>query len=122
MPIVDVEVVCQSEAEFNQFSAAALANALGVVFGSPPGATWVKLRFLGGSRYAENQVSLEGTDLPAFVSVLHAHVPQGEALAAEAKAITNAVALCLGRARDRVHVRYEPSAVGRQVFGGNVVR
>ena len=122
MPIVDVEVVCQSEAEFNQLSASALANALGLVFGSQPGTAWVKLRFLGCTGYAENQATLEGSELPAFVSVLHAHVPQGEALATEAKAITNAVALCLGRARERVHVRYEPSAVGRQAFGGNVVR
>ena len=122
MPIVDVEVVCPSEAEFNQLSAAALANALGLVFGSQPGTAWVKLRFLGGTGYAENQVTLGGSELPAFVSVLHAHLPQGEALATEAKAITNAVALCLGRAPERVHVRYEPSAVGRQAFGGNVVR
>jgi len=122
MPIVEVEVVCHGEAEFNRLSAAALANALGRVFGVQPGTSWVKLRFLGEGGYAENESTLEPSELPAFVSVLHARVPQGEALATEARAITNAVALCLGRAPERVHVRYEPSAAGRQAFGGNVVR
>jgi hypothetical protein len=122
MPILDIEVVCESQAEFNQLSAAALANALGRVFGSPPGTTWLKLRFLDCTAYAENQDTLEASRLPAFVSVLHARAPQGEALASEARAVTNAVALCLGRAPERIHVRYEPSAAGRQAFGGDVVR
>ena len=122
MPIVEVEVVCHAEAEFNRFSATALADALGQVFGSQLGAVWVKLRFLGVSRYAESKSTLEPSELPTFVSVLHARAPQGEELAAEAKAVTNAVALCLGRPAERVHVRYEPSAVGRQAFGGNVLR
>ena len=121
MPIVDVEIVCQSEAEFNRLSAAALANALGRTFRSQPGTTWVKLRFLGSTSYAENESAVGGSELPVFVSVLHARVPQGDVLATEAKAVTHAVALCLGRAPERVHVRYEPSAIGRQAFGGNLV-
>ena len=55
MPIVEVDVVCQSEAEFGRFSAAALASSLGRVFGSPPGTTWVKLRQLAEGNYAENE-------------------------------------------------------------------
>ena len=104
MPIVEVEVVCHTEAEFKQLSATALANALGRVFGSRPGTAWVKLRFLGESSYAENESTLEASDLPAFVSVLHARVPQGEALATEVMAITDAVAQCLGP-RPRAHTR-----------------
>lgn len=122
MPIVEVEVVCRSEAEFGHVSAAAIANALGRVFGSPPGNTWVKVRQLSDANYAENESVLAGTELPAFVSVLHARVPQGEALTSEASAITNAIAACLGRMPERVHVRYEPSGVGRQAFGGTLVR
>jgi predicted HD phosphohydrolase len=81
----------------------------------------VKLRFLGSASYAENELVVGASEMPAFVSVLHAHLPQGDALAAEAEAITNAVAACLGRDAGRVHVRYEPSAAGRQAFGGNFV-
>jgi phenylpyruvate tautomerase PptA (4-oxalocrotonate tautomerase family) len=121
MPIVEVEVVCDSEAEFQQYSAAALASALGGALGSHPGTVWVRLRLLSAANYAENESTVGSSELPAFVSVLHARVPQGEALAAEAKAITNTVAVFLGRAPDRVHVRYEPSAAGRQAFGGNLV-
>ena len=122
MPIVEIEVVCHTEADFSQFSAAALASALGRAFGSQPGTAWVKLRLLSSVNYAENESTVGGSELPAFVSVLHARVPQGEALATETKAVTNAVALCLSRPPERVHVRYEPSALGRQAFGGNLVR
>ena len=122
MPIVEVEVVCQSEAEFGQISAQALADALGQSFGGEPGTTWVKVRSLGATAYAENESAVQSPELPVFVSVLHARSPQAEALAVEAKAVTLAVAQCLGRVPERVHVRYEPSAVGRQAFGGIVVR
>jgi hypothetical protein len=122
MPIVEVEVVCGSEAEFGKIAAQPLADALGRSFSSAPGHTWVKLRYLHRTKYAENESTVHDAELPAFVSVLHAHVPQGEALAAEAKAITLAVAQGLGRAADRVHVRYEPPAAGRQAFGGTMVR
>jgi phenylpyruvate tautomerase PptA (4-oxalocrotonate tautomerase family) len=121
MPIADVEVVCQSEAEFNRFSAASLASALGRVFGSAPGTTWVKLRLLPRTHYAENESALGDAELPAFVSLLHAHMPQGKALLTEVEAVTRAVAHCLGRPPARVHVRYEPSAAGRQAFGGSLV-
>lgn len=122
MPVVDVEVVCQSEAEFGQLSAQVLATALGRVFGSRPGTVWVRLRSLDSASYAENEAAVGGHELPAFVSVLHARLPQGDALAIETKAITDAVASCLGRDSERIHVRYEPSAAGRQAFGGVLVR
>ena len=43
MPIVDVELVCESEGEFNAVSPRAIADAVGKVFGSPPGRTWARL-------------------------------------------------------------------------------
>ena len=122
MPIVDIELVCDSKAEFATASARALADAIGQVLGSEPGHTWVRLRFLASNAYAENQATVEGADLPAFVTVLHAHPPNGEALATEAMALTLAVAQCLARATDRVHVQYAPAAAGRQAFGGTLVR
>jgi hypothetical protein len=122
VPIVEVEVICQSEAEFAVLSAQSLADALGQVFGIAPGHTWVKLLLLSSHQYAESETVVQATELPVFVSILHAHLPQDELLAAEAKTITLAVAQCLGRAPDRVHVQYAPAAAGRQAFGGTVVR
>ena len=122
MPIIDIELVCESEAEFARVSARALADALGQTLGSEPGHTWVRLRFLASAAYAENQATLEGADLPAFVTVLHAHPPIGEALATEAMALTLAVAQCLARRPGRIHVQYAPAALGRQAFGGMLVR
>ena len=121
MPIVDIEVVCQTEAQFCGIGARLLADSVGKAIGSAPGRTWVKLRFLSSAGYAENEAVVPGSELPTFVSILHAHLPQGEALAAEAQAVTLAVASCLGRAPEFVHVRYEASAAGRQAFGGTIV-
>ena len=120
MPIVDIEVVCESEAEFAAASPRALADALGCVFGSGSGGTWVRLRHLNSAAYAENQSTLAGNELPAFVSVLQLHPSGGEALAAEIRAVTEVVAQCLARSPERVHVQYAPPAAGRQAFGGRL--
>ncbi len=122
MPIVDVELVCGCGAEFASVSARALADALGLVFASPPGHTWVRLRMLDGATYAENESTVETCGLPAFVTVLHAHPPTGKERLAEAVAITQAVARCVARAPERIHVEYAPPGAGRQAFGGNLVR
>ena len=122
MPIIDVELVCESEAEFARTSARALADAVGHALGTEPGHTWVRLRFLASAAYAENQATLESAEFPAFVTVLHAHPPIGEALVTEAMALTLAVAQCVVRAPERVHVQYAPAAAGRQAFGGKLVR
>ena len=122
MPIVDIELVCESEAEFATASARTLADAIGHALGSEPGHTWVRLRFLASDAYAENQATVQGADLPAFVTVLHAHPPIGEALAVEATALTAVIAQCLARAPGRVHLQYAPAAAGRQAFGGTPIR
>lgn len=121
MPIVDIELVCARESEITEVSAAELADALGQVFTSPPGHTWVRLRYLGSAAYAENQSVVGADELPVFVTVLHARLPEGEALAAEVRAITSVLANCLGRSTERVHVQYAPAAAGRQAFGGVLV-
>jgi phenylpyruvate tautomerase PptA (4-oxalocrotonate tautomerase family) len=119
MPIVDVELVCAGEADFEAVSARAVADALGAVFGSPPGGTWLRLHRLDAASYAENGVT--ESPRPAFVTVLHAVPPAGEALEAEVRAVTEAVARTTGRATDAVHVQYAPPALGRQAFGGVLV-
>ena len=121
MPIVDIELVCDSISETNSVSARAIADALGQVFGSPPGRTWIRLNFRSSSSYAENGVDVSPSELPAFVTVLKAHTPNGSALVAEVAAVTEAVARCINRSTERVHVQYSPSAAGRQAFGGHLV-
>jgi hypothetical protein len=74
----------------------------------------------GGSR-GEFSLRLEGADLPVFVTVLHAHPPIDEALVSEAMTLTLAVAQCLPRAPERVHVQYAPAATGMQAIGGRLV-
>ncbi len=121
MPILDIELVSASQAEFAKISPRELADALGKLFGTELGRTWVRLRFLRSDAYAENESTLAAHELPGFVTVLLAHVPVGDALNAQALAITQTVAQCVGRAVARVHVQYLPAAAGRQAFGGKLV-
>jgi phenylpyruvate tautomerase PptA (4-oxalocrotonate tautomerase family) len=121
MPIIDVEIVCVSVADSGAVSAHALADALGETFGSPPGRTWVRLHYLDSRAYAENAVELSASELPVFVTVLHAHPPEGAARETEAMAVTKVVANCIGCPPDRVHIQYAPPGAGRQAFGGTLV-
>ena len=122
MPIIDVELVASEGYDLSVPSVTTIADALGTVLGCPPGRTWVRLRVLSSSAYAENESSLSEDELPVFTTVLHARLPEGEALVAEVKAITAAIAHCLHRNPDRVHVQYAPAAAGRQAFGGKLVQ
>ena len=122
MPIVDIELVAVSESELSETSASSLADSLGKVFGSQPGRTWVRVRFLSSAAYAENECNASNDELPVFVTVLHAHLPEGDALTTEVQALTVTLASCLGRDPERVHVQYAPAAAGRQAFGGKMVQ
>ena len=121
MPIIDIELVCEAESDSSVVTARALAEALGQVFGSPPGRAWVRLHLLASGAYAENGVTVEASELPAFVTILHSHPPSGAVLVAEAAAVTDAVAKCISRRPERVHVQYAPAGAGRQAFGGRIV-
>lgn len=121
MPILDVELVCDSEAAFRCASAQAVADAAARVLQAAPGRVWVRLRWLPSTCYAENDVELSGEELPVFVTVLHARPPSGAALQTEVRALTHAIAAVLGRAPKRVHLGYEPAGAGRQAFGGEPV-
>ena len=91
------------------------------MFGSLPGHARVRLRVLPASQYAENGATLAPDELPVFVSVMHAWPPEDKALAGEVAALTQAIAICLARAPDRVHVQYTPPGAGRQAFGSRLV-
>ncbi len=124
MPVLQVEMV-DGPAEAPAGLAQALADAAGRVLDAPPGHTWVRLRRLPASGYAENGPAAAGTPAPAapvFVEVLQRAPPAGAALEAEVKALTAALAAVLARPADQVHVLYAPAAAGRQAFGGVLVR
>jgi phenylpyruvate tautomerase PptA (4-oxalocrotonate tautomerase family) len=115
VPILDVEVVGARE----EGLARRIADAAGAVFGTPPGRTWVKVRFLPRRDYAENGAALPHDVRPVLVRVLKADAP--EDLAAEVRALTAAVAAAAGRPPENVHLLYEPWGRGRVAFGGNLV-
>lgn len=121
MPIVDVEVVSRSGESERLPAASGLASALGRVFGTAPGRTWVRVRALDASCYAENDAPVSTSELPVFVTVLHAAPPTGATLQAEVAAVTQAVAACAAREPERVHVTYAAAGAGRQAFGGRLV-
>lgn len=122
MPIVDVEIVSRDAAPPPSIDLPALARALGRAFECPAHQTWLRLRRLPESCYAENGPPASDGSLPVFVTVLQAHTAHGEALADEVLEITQVVASAVGRPADRVHVLYAPPAAGRQAFGGRLVR
>ena len=121
MPIVDVLVVCKTPEQVHSVSAQALADSLGQVFESAPGHTWVRTHTIAAAAYAENGARLDDSELPAFVTVTHSHLPESEALAIEARAVTAAVAKCIGRPNELVHVQYASPGAGHQAFGGKLV-
>jgi phenylpyruvate tautomerase PptA (4-oxalocrotonate tautomerase family) len=121
VPILDVQIVGDLPAEIREGLAAHLADAAAEVLSSRPAGTWVKLQALPRADYAENGGGPEGAIEPVFVRVLLRAVPQGEALRAQAHALTQAIAAVCGRSPDDVHVLYEPAAAGRIAFGGRLV-
>jgi phenylpyruvate tautomerase PptA (4-oxalocrotonate tautomerase family) len=123
VPILDIERVLPDGAEAAPAGlAAALADATGRVFGSAPGRTWVRLRALPASAYAENGTTLSADALPVFVTVLLAQPPKCAALSDQVRALTDAVAQTLHVDATRVHVQVAPPGVGRQAFGGTLIR
>jgi len=120
MPIIDIEIVLRPGEAIQSHMAAELAAQLGQIFESPQGGTWIKIRGLIASQYAENgQVGEEV--YPVFVSVLKSRLPAPEDLQLEVKKLTAAVAQICGRPPENVHVLYEPEGQGRVAFGGKLV-
>lgn len=116
MPILDVEIV--GDGRFPKGLARLLADAAAVALASP-GRTWVRLRSLSVSAYAEDGGTEAGAR-PVFVTVLRAALPERDSLAAEAAALARAVAEVCGRPVENVHVLYDPPARGRIAFGGEL--
>ncbi len=116
MPILDVEIVGQVS---NQSGLAQrLADAAGQALNSKPHSTWVKLRFLESANYAENDATVEYQ--PVFVDLLLASPPKGAARRSQTTRLTEAIATVLNRPAQVVHITFQPSALGRISFGGEL--
>jgi len=121
VPIFDIRFVASDSTTAQSPSAQELADALGKALGSQPGQTWVLLHAHPAALYAENEVRLTEADYPVFVTVLLAHPPDARARLEQVRAITAAVASCMVRPEERIHVEYAPSGAGRLAFGGKLV-
>ena len=122
MPIVTVELVVETDRSVEPRLAQSIADAVGGALDSPPGQTWVRVHTLGRHEYAENARSVQPHQLPVFVTILKRQVPVGAQLHAEVEALTQAIALAVGRPASCVHVEYAPPAVNRLSFGGKLVQ
>ena len=122
MPIITVELVGESADVPERTLAQVLADSIGRALASPPGQTWVRLRWLARHDYAENDSSLSADQLPVFITIIKRKMPSPVELQAEVAAVTEAVAAAVGRASDQIHVEYAPPGAGRVSFGGKVVQ
>jgi phenylpyruvate tautomerase PptA (4-oxalocrotonate tautomerase family) len=121
MPIVEIEVVGGPDDPLPPSLAQGVADAAGPIFGTAPGGTWVRLRTLAATHYAESALAVAPDERPVFVTVTRRALPEREALMAEITALTEAIARILQRPPARVHVEYAPAAAGRIAFGGTLV-
>ena len=120
MPIIDVRPVV-SASQLPDNAAQIIADSIARELNANTGRVWVRLTELPREKYAENGEVVEDNDLPVFVQVLHADWPIENARVQEAEALAVAVAACLGRQVERVHVEYAPPGRGRIAFGGKLV-
>jgi len=120
MPILDVEIVTYPDENVRPDLAKELANQAGEIFHSPPGNTWVKIRFIASENYAENS-NASSDVFPVFVSVLKARVPSLEALQAEVTRLTVVIAQVCNRPQENVHILHLTEGAGRVAFGGKLL-
>ena len=121
MPILEIEIVLSPNELLLSDLAARLAEAAAAVFQGPKGSTWVKLRALQQTEYAEDGGGPQDVH-PVFVRVLKARLPRGGDLETEISRLTEALAQICERPAENVHVIYEPAGRGRVAFGGKPVR
>jgi phenylpyruvate tautomerase PptA (4-oxalocrotonate tautomerase family) len=121
MPILQVEIVLRSGEVLPDRLAADIADRSAQVFGATPGRTWVRLHALPRDQYAEDGGGLRTGVYPVFASVLHRQRPAGDDLRQEVERLTTVIAGTCGRPPENVHLFYEPDALARVSFGGNLV-
>lgn len=121
MPILDIELIMGPNESCKHDLAQEIADMVGEVLDSPPGHTWVKLRLLQGSLYAENGSDHSELARPVFVTVLKARAPTRDEIKVEAERLSVSIAKATGRPKENVHILYLPEGVGRIAFGGKLV-
>lgn len=119
VPIVEVEIV--AERKLVPGLAARLAHNLAPIFGGPARGTWVKLRRLDVTAYAEGDGGPSPEVRPVFVRILKADPPTGAELREQVWLVTRVVGETCERPLENVHVIYQQSARGRVAFGGELV-
>ena len=120
MPIVDVQLVSEG-APARPSLAQELADRVGLVLKAKPGQVWVRVATLPSENYAENQSKIGVHELPVFVTLLHANLPDEKDRAEEARNVSAVVAEVVGCLQTQVHVEYAPPGRGRMAFGGTLV-
>jgi phenylpyruvate tautomerase PptA (4-oxalocrotonate tautomerase family) len=121
MPILDVQIALRPGEDLPPNLASAIANAAARVFGAPPGNTWVLVKALPASAYAEDSSPPGEGIFPVFASVLKARLGPIEKLKEEAMRLSKAIAIASQRPQENIHILYEPEALGRISFGGQLV-
>jgi len=121
MPILEIEIVLQPGEILVSDLAQIIADRTAQVFGSAPGNTWVRLRFLPSGQYAENSEVPSPGVYPVFVTVLKAVLPEPNAIQQELSQLVRALAEVCSRPEENVHILYLPPAAGRMSFGGRLV-
>lgn len=116
MPILDIEIVGARPSPPDPTLAGDLAERCGEIFASRPQGTWVKLRYLDPTDYAENAGGPPAGLLPVFVSVLEAR--RSEDPRRLVPDLAQAIADRVGVGAQNVHVVLAPPAAGRIAFGG----
>lgn len=121
MPILDVEIVGDAALDGSAELAGAIADAAGEALGARAGGTWVKLRFVPPSHYAESAGGPPAGVRPVFVRLILRAPPEGDALEQIVRSLTSAIAEACDRPAENVHLVFEPPAEGRVAFGGTLV-
>lgn len=121
MPILDICIIGELEPVLLPQLPEHLAAAAGHVFKAEPGCVWVTVRVTPLAAYAENDTGTWTGPGPVFVRVVKRIVQDSQTLESEAQALAMAIGEVTRIPSDRVHIIYEPSAVGRVAFGGRLV-
>jgi len=116
VPLIDVELIGPPARP--QGLAQRLADATGDALQTDQGRTWVRVRTLPADAYAENHAPPQR---PVFATVVLRALPPRPERDHVVVALTRAIAGATDRLPERVHVRLEPAAAGRQAFGGRLV-
>lgn len=119
MPLIEVEVV--ADEDLPEGLARRLADAAGAALDAAPGRTWVRLRRLPVSGYAESGGGPPAGVMPVFATVLLACLPEPASLAPVARRLAAAIAGACARPAENVHITFAPAGAGRVAFGGRLV-